>query len=432
MKFKNLLFAVLASAFMLGACSDDNDEPEVIKPDESLSGDITSNRTLTADRVWLLDGMVTVKNNSVLTIQPGTVIKAAKGKKSTLVVLQGSKLMADGTRDKPIVFTSNEDKPKPGDWGGIVLVGRATTNRTTPVVVEGGVNVNYGTEKIDNDNSGVLRYVRIEYAGIGTNDSELNALSLYAVGNGTVLDHIQTSYANDDAFEFFGGTVNATHLVAYATADDDFDFDFGYSGSIQYAVALRVPTFSDPLDDANGIECDNDKDGTAATPVTHPKISNMTLIGPNNAEGTATTRHAYGNRWRRGSKFTFNNSIILGSQKEGFYMESEVTAGYYKDGSSQFKNNIVASYGAPFGAKSSALTAADIEKKALSEGNMKMTATDVKLTNPFNLDGPNFLPAAGSEALKGDFVSVPGAKTETFRGAFGSTDWTKGWTRFGK
>src|SRR5690606_24363332 len=139
---------------------------------------------------------------------------------------------------------------------------------------------------------------RIEYAGIGVNDSEVNALTFYAVGNGTVVENVQTIFANDDAFEFFGGTVNCKNLVAYGTADDDFDFDFGYSGSIQFAVSLRVPKFVDANDDGNGIECDNDKDGTDATPITQPKLSNFTIIGPNNAPETQT-RHAYGNRWRR-------------------------------------------------------------------------------------------------------------------------------------
>ncbi len=432
---KKLLLLTVILGITFGACRKTDDGGTDIVPGpktpEELKGDITVNTTLTADRVWILNGFVFVKNNAVLTIEPGTVVKGGVGQKSALIVTQGAKIMADGTASRPIVFTSGQPvgARKPGDWGGIILIGRATTNRTTPVLIEGGVGINYGTEKIDDDNSGILRYVRIEYAGIGTNDSEINGLSLYAVGSKTVLDHIQTAYANDDAFEFFGGTVNATYLVSYATADDDFDFDFGYNGAIQYAVALRDPAFVDAADDGNGIECDNDKDGTDAAPITYPKLSNITIIGPNNAVGTAA-RHAYGNRWRRGCKFTFNNSIILGAQKGGLNIESDKTANFYKNGEAQFKNNIVASFTAPFLTNATVLTAADIETKALGEGNVKLAPADVKLMDAFKLSGPNFLPAAGYLALQGTFIATPGAATVNYRGAFGSTDWTEGWANW--
>ncbi|WP_159451768.1 T9SS C-terminal target domain-containing protein [Pedobacter africanus] len=414
----------------------DKDETEVPpKAPEAITGEITTNRTLTADRQWILDGTVFVKSPAVLTIEPGTIIRAKVGSKAALVIDKGAKIMADGTAAKPIVFTSGRDAGarNPGDWGGIILVGRATTNRTTPVQVEGGVAITYGTDKMDDDNSGVLRYVRIEYAGIGVNDSEINALTFYAVGNKTVVENVQTVYANDDAFEFFGGTVNCKNLIAYATADDDFDFDFGYNGSVQFAVAIRDPKFVDAADDGNGIECDNDKDGTDATPITQPKISNMTIIGPNNAANTAA-RHAYGNRWRRNAKFIFNNSIVLGSQKGGINIESDKSATSYKNGDSQFKNNIVAAYTANFltNAATSILTAADMQTKALADGNVVFTDANisVKLNNPFSLTAPNFLPAAGSPALSGTWVATTGATAVTYRGAFGTTDWTSGWANW--
>ncbi len=421
------LLAVLAISFSSCRKSDD-DEQIIVKEPQEISGDITSNITLTADRVWVLDGFVFVKNNAILTIEPGTLIKAKVGQKSALVITQGSKIMAEGTAQKPIVFTSGRPvgERAPGDWGGLVLIGRASTNRTTPQAIEGGLGLTYGTEKIDDDNSGVLKYVRIEYAGIGTNDSEINAVTFYAVGRGTTIEHIQTSYANDDAYEFFGGTVNAKYLVAYATADDDFDFDFGYNGSIQFAVALRDPKFVDSGDAGNGIECDNDKDGTTATPVTQPKLSNFTLIGPNNATGTASN-HNYGNRWRRGTQFIFNNSILLGNQKGGFSIESDITASSYKNGSSEFKNNIISVVTAPFLSNSTAFSATEMQTKALAEGNVIVPTAEIKISSPFSLTAPNFLPITGSLALSGTFAATPNATSVNYRGAFGTTDWTSGW-----
>jgi hypothetical protein len=407
--------------------SDNGDDDLPIKTPEAVSGEISANKTLTSDRQWILDGTVFVKSGAVLTIEPGTIIRAKVGTKAALVIDKGAKIMADGTAEKPIIFTSGKDvgSRAPGDWGGIILVGKATTNRTTPVNVEGGVAVTYGTDKIDDDNSGVLRYVRIEYAGIGVNDSEINALTFYAVGNKTTIENIQTIYANDDAFEFFGGTVNCKNLIAYATADDDFDFDFGFNGSIQFAVALRDPKFVDAADDGNGIECDNDKDGTDATPITQPKLSNLTIIGPNNAPNT---------RWRRGAKFIFNNSIILGSQKGGLNIESDKSANFYKNGDSQFKNNIVAAYTANFltNATASIITAVELQAKALADGGIVYADanTSVKLTDPFSLSSPKFLPAAGSPALSGTWAATPGLTAVTYRGAFGATDWTSGWANW--
>jgi hypothetical protein len=431
-KIKFLMIITVLTVVFAGCRKTSNeDDVIIIKEPEEVSGDITTSRTLTADRVWILDGFVFVKNNAVLTIEPGTVIKAKVGQKSALVITQGSKIMAEGTAQKPIVFTSGKPvgQRAPGDWGGIILIGRATTNRTTPQAIEGGLGLTYGTEKIDNDNSGVLKYVRVEYAGIGTNDSEINAVTFYAVGNGTTIEHVQTVYANDDAYEFFGGTVNAKYLVAYATADDDFDFDFGYNGSIQFALALRDPQFVDSGDAGNGIESDNDKDGTAALPVTKPRLSNLTLIGPNNATNTASN-HNYGNRWRRGTNFVINNSILLGNQKGGLSIESDITANSYKSGTSEFKNNIVAVVADAFLSNSSAFSAAEMRTKALADGSIELTAAGVQLNSPFNLGAPNFLPLIGSPALSGTFAATTNATSVNYRGAFGSTDWTAGWANW--
>ena len=435
MKTNRLSILFLAAVLAFSSCRKTTDPEIEIKPiaPETINGEITTNKTLTADRTWILDGVVLVKSGAVLTVEPGTIVKAKIGTKAALVIDKGSKLVADGTVTKPIVFTSGKDAGSrtPGDWGGIILVGKAPTNRTTPVQVEGGVNLTYGTDNVPADNSGILRYVRIEYAGIGVNDSEINALTFYAVGSGTIIENVQTVYANDDAFEFVGGTVNCKNLIAYATADDDFDFDFGYNGSIQFALALRDPKFVDAADDGNGIECDNDKDGTDAAPITQPKLSNLTIIGPNNAAGTAS-RHAYGNRWRRGAKFIFNNSIILGSQKGGLNIESDKTANFYKNGDSQFKNNIIAAYTVPFLTTATTLTAIEMQTKALVEGNVVFNDanTSVKLGNPVNLLAPSVMPGTGSPALSGTWVATANANAVSYRGAFGTTDWTAGWANW--
>lgn len=429
----SVLFLAALLAFASCRKSDDEEVVVIPKAPETINGEITASRTLTADRQWILDGVVLVKNNAVLTVEPGTVVRAKIGTKAALVIDKGSKLIADGTVTKPIVFTSGKEAGSrtPGDWGGIILVGKAPTNRTTPVQVEGGVALTYGTDNVPTDNSGILRYVRIEYAGIGVNDSEINALTFYAVGSGTIVENVQTVYANDDAYEFFGGTVQCKNLIAYATADDDFDFDFGFNGSIQFALALRDPAFVDAADDGNGIECDNDKDGTDALPITQPKLSNLTLIGPNNAAGTAS-RHAYGNRWRRGTKFIFNNSIVLGNQKGGLNIESDKSANFYKNGDSQFKNNIIAAYGPAFLVTATTLTTTEMQTKALADGCVVLTDVNVglKLNNPFNLLAPNFLPGTGSPALSGTWIATTNATAVTYRGAFGTTDWTAGWANW--
>jgi hypothetical protein len=221
----------------------------------TLTGNINTTTTLTSDKVWTLKGYVYVTDGAKLIIQPGTTIVSDVAEKGALCIERGSQIIAEGTPTKPIVFTSGrpEGQRSPGDWGGIVILGRAKTNRSSEPTIEGGIGRPYGGTN-DSDNSGVMRYVRIEYAGIAAlPNSEINALTLGGVGNGTILENIQTIYANDDAFEFFGGNVNGKNLYAFATADDDFDFDFGYTGTITNGVAKRDPQFVDSGDAGNVI-----------------------------------------------------------------------------------------------------------------------------------------------------------------------------------
>jgi hypothetical protein len=375
--------------------------PINIPSSTTLNGNINITTTLTSDKVWTLKGYVYVTDGAKLIIQPGTTIVSDIAEKGALIIERGAQIIAEGTATKPIVFTSGKtvgDKA-PGDWGGVVILGKATTNRTSEPIIEGGVNRSYGGTN-DLDNSGILKYVRIEYAGIAAMpNSEINALTLGGVGSGTTIEYIQTVYANDDAFEFFGGTVSAKNLYAFATADDDFDFDFGYRGSVSYSISKRDPQFVDSGDAGNGVECDNDGSGTSAQPFTHPKLDNMILVGPFDVASLAN--HNLGLRWRRATQFTMTNSKIIGYQKGAFSMESNETAQSYKDGVSKFQNNEIQSYDPllNFRSTSTVITAANMKIKALSEGNKEVSYTKAemeKLSKPIWINGWTRFPNKGN------------------------------------
>lgn len=399
-----------------------------------ISGIITSSRYYAKGK-YILKGYVYVTEGATITFEAGSVIVSDITEKGALIIERGARLIADGRPNNPIVFTSGKPvgQRAPGDWGGIILLGKAPTNRPLDPapVIEGGVGRQYGGTD-PNDDSGILRYVRIEYAGIAAEPgSEINGLTCGGVGSGTILEYIQVSFGNDDAFEFFGGTVNAKYLVALATADDDFDFDFGYSGKIQFGIAMRKPDFVDAGDAGNGIECDNDGSGSAATPVTRPQLSNFTLVGPNNAAGTAAN-HNFGNRWRRATRFVLRNSILMGWQKAGFSLESNATINsYYVDNTSEFRNNLVHAVAEPYKSGNTAIaTAAQLQAKAESEGCFTYAdPNNIMLESPFYSTSPNFLPKAGSPALSGaSFTGMnPFFTSTTFVGAMGTTNWTSNW-----
>jgi len=366
------------------ACSKDlggEVTPINVPTSTTLSGNITSTTTLTSDKEWVLKGYVYVTDGAKLIIQPGTIIKSDISEKGALCIERGAQIVAEGTASKPIIFTSGRPvgERTPGDWGGIVILGRAKTNRTSEPTIEGGIGRAFGGTN-DLDNSGILKYVRIEYAGIAAMpNSEINALTLGGVGSGTTIENVQTIYANDDAFEFFGGTVNAKNLYAYGTADDDFDFDFGYRGKVSYSVSKRDPQFVDNGDAGNGVECDNDGTGSTAEPFTHPILDNMILVGPNDV--TSLPNHNLAMRWRRATQFEVYNSTIIGYMKGGFSMESNETAQFYKDGVSKFQNNKIGSYNLlNFISKATTIITSDLVKtKALSEGNTEITLTSIEI-----------------------------------------------------
>ncbi|HJS56066.1 MAG TPA: hypothetical protein VJ765_16055 [Chitinophagaceae bacterium] len=407
-------------------------------PNSNIISGIISSSRFYAKGKFILKGYVYVTEGATLTFEAGCVIQSDITEKGALIIERGAKLIAQGTKENPIVFTSGKEAGSraAGDWGGIILLGKAPTNRPLDPAptVEGGVGRQYGgTDPLDE--SGILRFVRIEFAGIAAEPgSEINGLTCGGVGSGTIIENVQVSFGNDDAYEFFGGTVNAKNVIAFVTADDDFDFDFGYSGKIQFAVSCRKPDFVDAGDAGNGIECDNDGSGTTAAPLTRPQLSNFTIIGPNNAAGTAAN-HNYSNRWRRSAQFVIRNSILMGHPKAGLSMESDNTLNnYYVNGLSEFKNNLVHAISAPYKSGNAAIATNDqIKAKAESEGCITYTdAAGIMLTSPFYSTAPNFLPAAGSPALSGaSFAGMNSFFTSTtYRGAFGTTDWTSGWTNW--
>ena len=375
------------------------EEPINVPTTTTLTGNINTTTTLTSDKVWTLKGYVYVTDGAKLIIQPGTTIVSDVAEKGALCIERGSQIIAEGTQSKPIVFTSGrpEGQRTPGDWGGIVILGRAKTNRSSEPTIEGGIGRPYGGTN-DSDNSGVLRFVRIEYAGIAAlPNSEINALTLGGVGNGTILENIQTIYANDDAFEFFGGTVNGKNLYAFATADDDFDFDFGYTGMITNGVAKRDPQFVDSGDAGNGVECDNDGTGSAAQPYTHPKLFNMILIGPNTS--SALANHNLGLRFRRSTQFTMKNSVVWGWMKGGLSLESNETAQFVKDGVSVFENNSVGTFNPTLNFISKAttiLTSEQLKTLALSKSNKEVDVVIPELDKPIWVNGWTRFPSKGN------------------------------------
>ncbi|OJW30592.1 MAG: hypothetical protein BGO54_21915 [Sphingobacteriales bacterium 46-32] len=396
-------------------------------------------RDITLDGgVYTIKGYVYFTSGTTLKIPEGTILKSDVSQKGALIIERGAKIDAQGSAAKPIVFTSGKPAGSRarGDWGGIILLGNAPTNRplSPAPLIEGGVDRRYGGTNAS-DNSGTMRYCRIEFAGIASEPgSEINGLTLGGVGSGTTLEYIQVSYGNDDSFEFFGGNVNAKYLICYASSDDDLDFDFGYTGKIQFAVVQRRPEIAD-TDAGNGVEADNDGSGTLALPYTRPILSNITWIGPNGAPNTEANLN-FANRWRRSVRFEVHNSILMGYPKGGFSMESAATAGAYNTDSSVFKNNLVHALADAYKVDAAAggvITAAQVKTKAEANGCITYnTANDIMLEAPFNFDAPNYMPKAASPALSGAvFTGLdPFFTTVTYRGALGTTNWLTTWTSF--
>lgn len=391
-------------------------------PVQTVSGTITVNTTWDNSKVWQLSGVVTVASGVTLTINPGTYIKSTANTvgvpNGVLVAVRGAKINAIGTAESPIVFTSRNlldnnaaTVPAPGDFGGVILLGKAHVNTTTGTKeIEGlptGGAYTFGAlrgSEVENDNSGTLSYVRIEYAGFNLSpDNEVNGLTLGGVGNLTKLDHIEVNYGKDDSFEFFGGSVNANYLISKAADDDNFDFDNGYNGSIRYAVAIAdknsTHSQSGGSSDSNGIESDNNAPLEDATfsllPKTHPKLRNFSIIG------TSTTNAGYkfGVRNRRGAEIELSNSVITG-YPSGFVF-NDGTESFYASAVTKLTSNDFHGF------------VAAITPAGTYTGNTQSTVTPApsfSMTQPFFNDG---------------VLNFTGATN----GAFASgAAWTLGWS----
>lgn len=441
-----LFFAILITvATLLSACDTElgGGDPKPSGQLIELSGIITTNTTLTSDNKYLLKGNVYVSNNAELTIEAGTIIFGDKVTKGSLIIERGSKIHATGTSSKPIVFTSSAAKGSRnvGDWGGVIILGKASNNQGLNQNIEGVSTSNNGQYggSIDNDNSGELQYIRIEFAGIALSpDNEINGLTFGSVGSGTVVDHIQVSYSGDDSFEWFGGTVNAQYLVAYRGVDDDFDTDFGYRGKVQYAAAFRDPAVAD-VGGSNGFESDNDGSGTAGTPKTAAVFSNVTWYGPYAFaafdDTNVSTNYRASAQIRRNSDLQIYNSIFIGSYLEAINFDKTGAAAV-------FKGNYLGRYGVKASVAGTAkkYTAGNLydDTNFETENTLEANGLTVDLSAKIsgmagvqNINSPSGLLAVGSPLLTGA-VTVPAGVTQTtYIGAFDSTNnWMAGWTNF--
>lgn len=456
---KNFLTLGAVCAIAFASCNKDNvavqgdlnaglpAKPQAHVPVDA-NGLITKS-VLSADTVWLIDGVSYVRPGQTLTIQAGTFLTSGNLKtyndplygthqiRGVLVVPKTAKLNAIGTPTAPIVFTSPNaaGARNPGDFGGVIVLGRARINQNIATRIEGlpqpdGTDVTYGTfgaDTYNTESSGTLRYVRIEFAGYNLNENnEINGLTLGGVGSGTELSHIQVSWGRDDAFEFFGGTVNADHLVALSADDDDYDFDFGYTGTINYALSLKDPdatnSISSGVSDANGIESDNDGTGSAATPKTNPTLNNFTFLG-HQSSVTAATKLRAGNRWRRATSMTIQRSIIAG-YPTGVSFESITSAG------GTFSNNVVHGYTTAITGTPTPAAYTGNATSTVANANTYLLLGTNAFTNPFyststaaSFNVSNLIPSASSPAY---------GTASTFKGAFqpGVAVWTANWTQF--
>ncbi|MFN3561721.1 MAG: hypothetical protein ACK4XY_02205 [Chloroherpetonaceae bacterium] len=478
-----LLMATLALNI---GCSDDkkDDGGGVTPPPPSnraeLVGNITGTRTLSKDTVYLLKGFVNVQPDGQLIIPAGTRIEGDFESQGALLTVRGGgnrrsgRIIANGTAQEPIVFTSERPvgSRRRGDWGGIVLNGLAPNNGAGGTLIgEGNTGAHGGT--LPTDTSGILRYVRLEFGGTKiTPDNEINGFTFNSVGNGTVLEYLQSHYIADDAFEWFGGTVNAKYLVATGCDDDNFDLDNGFCGKIQFGVVVQDRGLAN-----RGYEVNNDGQGSgnrSSAPVaslTSPIVYNVTLVGAGVAR--ANDDNNDGIYMRGNSQGQYWNQIVVNFGGFGAVVDGSGSITQYQNDSLQVRNSIFANRGllrlrnatagdtvgpSVWGAfrrsgtigydTVDATTGLNFFTKSAGRGNRNFTSRDgilrnVNYDNPMNGTKPDLRPAAGSPALTGaanptqnpldQTARFPGDKTGFFQavdyiGAMKDTDWTDGWT----
>ena len=445
----------------------------------TVTGVIEGNVTWTANKIYKLSGFVRVGEEATfgtitkvgnLTIEPGTVIVGERATKGALIVHRGSKINAIGTAAAPIVFTSERDPGtrEAGDWGGLVICGKAPNNLPDTQAsreLEGGYGAFHGGTDAA-DNSGTLKYVRLEYAGIPINpNQEVNSLTLGSVGSGTTIDYVQASFGLDDSFEWFGGTVNAKYLIAFKGTDDDFDADFGWSGTVQFALGYRDGNLAD-ASGSNGFEVDNDAAGSANTPFTSPTFANVSIIG---ARASTTSfvdlNFQNGAQLRRNNKIKIYNTFITG-YPTGLYIDSQRGAAKTNAANGELvTQNVVIAGTSGFGTGGFGggnpniyglgVAVSDVEQlaktstntpiliggatptdwfKAISGNKVLTSTTNTGIsTDLWPLSGrPTFTLTAGkSESLIGtNLPTLTGTTATDYVGAFKDTDWTATWAEF--
>lgn len=406
---KNWKFAamtlVAGMALFTTACSSDDDPAantgngDDTEESYVLDKDITENVTLETGKNYTLNGGIHVKAGATLTIQPGVTITAKHdGTVDYILVEQGAKIDAQGTASQPIVMTS--EKKEAGAWGGLHICGYAHTNNGSGSSEIG--NAPYGGNN-DADNSGTLKYIRLEYTGYAFDEEhEANGVSFYGVGNGTTVEHLQAYKGSDDGFEFFGGSVNVKYLVATSCSDDSFDWTEGWNGKAQFLVAYQEGETSLGYACDCLMECDNNGTNFAATPVAHPAIANATLIG-NGGE-------AQGVRLRAGTEVELYNTIITGKGK-ALTVETNETENALKNGTSKLEYVAIAG---ELSSKQGIYTNADFVQATGNLDNQTFTWNNKYVGT---LDG-------------GKDLSADSFFTSTdYKGAVKSgEDWTEGWT----
>ena len=404
---KNWKFATMAliAGVSLFATSCSSDEDPVNNPGDGgedtyvLDSDITENVTLETGKTYTLNGGVHVKSGATLTIKPGVTIVAQHDETVDYILIeQGAKIDAQGTAAQPIVMTS--EKKEAGAWGGLHICGYAHTNNGSGKSEIG--NAPYGGNN-DADNSGTLKYIRLEYTGYAFDEEhEANGVSFYGVGNGTTVEHLQAYQGSDDGFEFFGGSVNVKYMVVTSCSDDSFDWTEGWNGKAQFLVAYQEGESSLGYACDCLMECDNNGTNNAATPVAHPTIANATLIG-NGGD-------AQGVRLRAGTQVELYNTIITGKGKP-LTVETNETENALKDGTSKLEYVAISG---ELSSKQGIYTNADF---AQATGN---------LTNQeFSWTGKYVGTLDGGKDLSADSFFT---KTD-YKGAVKSgDDWTSGWT----
>jgi hypothetical protein len=439
----------------------------------TLQGRINADTILRKQNTYILKGLVYMVGSHTMTVEAGTTVKGSFSGSdvAALIITRGSKLNAIGTPSEPIIFTSASPNPQSGDWGGIVLCGKAPINTSYNGIaglyqVEGGIDNSNGDglagagdlivpTAVPADNSGTLQYVRIEWAGYAFQpDKEINSLTMAGVGSGTTIDHVQVAYAKDDAYEWFGGTVNCKYLIAYKTQDDDFDTDNGYSGKVQFGLIMRDSVIAD-ISTSEAFESDNNSSGTTAGPKTTAVFSNITAIGPRatlNNIGSSLFR--CGAQIRRNSGISIYNSIIMG-WPQGIFIDAQLgnsTALNIEDSTLRLRNVTLA--GNTVNLKFTGVGGATIiDDASLTAwftkpffGNELLTNTaDAKLIQPYNYTAPDPTPFAGASGNQkilnsGEFSDAKFTgdtffdKTVTFRGGIAPAgvlaSWWKGWTKF--